>query len=92
MPYFSLGLDGKVIFIPKKSFQVVINCNKSYLLQVSEMIYTCYMYLKTGEANYTFCLTAMSFLLKQFLHTVTLIKFSPLFTKQSVSWAIDLKH
>ena len=65
MPYFSLGLDGKVIFIPKKSFQVVINCNKSYLSQVSEMVYTCYMYPKTGEANYTFCLTAMSFLLKQ---------------------------
>ena len=51
MPYFSLGLDGKVIFIPKKSFQVVINFNQSYLLQASEMVYTCYMYLKTGEAD-----------------------------------------
>ena len=27
------------------SFQVITNCNKSYLLQVSEMVYTCYMYL-----------------------------------------------
>ena len=29
---------------------------------------------------------------KTILHTVTFIKFSPLFTKQSVSWVIDLKH
>ena len=29
---------------------------------------------------------------KTILHTVTLIKFSPLFTKQSVSWVIDLNH
>ena len=55
MPYFSVGLAGKVIFIPKKSFQVVINnCNKSYLLQASEMVYPCYMYLKTGEADWNF--------------------------------------
>ena len=54
MPYFSLGLDGKVIFIPKKFFQVVINCNQSYLLQASEMVYPCYMYLKTGEADWNF--------------------------------------